>query len=78
MSEELTATGESCDRTKADTLVLLANVLAKQKKKFKMTTGSKHKLPAAPNALDRNFAILQLGATYCSGIIVMNLPLHEK
>ncbi len=47
--KELTAKGESYGRTKAATLMQLANVAAKQKKKFKATTDSKHKLPIAPN-----------------------------
>lgn len=68
ISEELTAKGESCGRTKAATLMQLANVAAKQKKKFKVTTDSKHKLPVAPNVLDRNFAVSQPDTAYCSDI----------
>ncbi len=68
ISEELTAKGEICGRTKATTLMRLANVAAKQKKKFKATTDSKHKLPVAPNVLDRNFAVSLPDAAYCSDI----------
>jgi putative transposase len=46
----------------------LADVAAKQKKKFKATTDSKHKLPVAPNVLDRNFVVSQPDAAYCSDI----------
>ena len=35
----------------------LAGVEAKQKKKFKATTDSKHDLPVAPNLLERNFEV---------------------
>jgi putative transposase len=35
----------------------LAGVAAKQKKKFKATTNSKHNLPVAPNLLNRQFAV---------------------
>ena len=68
ISEELTAKGESCGRTKAATLMKLANVAAKQKKKYKATTDSKHKLPVAPNKLDRNFIVSQPDIVYCSDI----------
>ncbi|WP_376741794.1 hypothetical protein [Pelotomaculum terephthalicicum] len=32
-----------------------AGIQAIQKRKFKVTTDSKHNLPVAPNILDRNF-----------------------
>jgi hypothetical protein len=35
----------------------LAGVSAKQKKKFKVTTDSKHNLPVAPNLLNREFEV---------------------
>lgn len=68
ISEELSAKGESCGRTKAATLMQLANVVAKQKKKFKATTDSKHQLPVAPNVLDRNFVVSRPDIVYCSDI----------
>jgi putative transposase len=68
ISEELTAEGEPCGRTKAATLMQLANVSAKQKKKFKATTDSKHKLPVAKNVLNRNFTVSQADRAYCSDI----------
>lgn len=37
----------------------LAGVQAKQKKKFKATTNSKHNLPVSPNLLKREFTVLQ-------------------
>ncbi len=55
MSKELTATGANCGKYKAGTLMKLAGVEAKQKKKFKATTNSKHNLPVAPNLLQRKF-----------------------
>jgi len=66
--EKLSAKGESCGRTKAATLMQLANVVAKQKMKFKATTDSKHKLPVASNVLDRNFVVSQPDFAYCSDI----------
>ncbi len=68
ISEELTAAGESCGRTKAATLMQLANITAKQKKKFKATTDSKHNLPVAKNLLKRKFTVSQPDKVYCSDI----------
>lgn len=55
IAEEIEAHGTSCGRTKAATVMKLADVAAKQKKKFKVTTDSKHNLPIAPNLLKREF-----------------------
>jgi len=68
ISAELEAQGESCGRGKAGTLMRLAAVTAKQKKKFKATTDSKHKLAVAPNLLERKFAIPEPDRVYCSDI----------
>lgn len=68
ISDELEAQGESCGRTKAGTLMKLAGVEAKQKKKFKATTDSKHNLPVAPNLLDRNFEVPEPDRVYCADI----------
>ena len=54
---EVKALGISCGRFKAGTLMKLAGVAAKQKKKFKATTDSKHNLPIAPNLLNRQFEV---------------------
>ena len=68
ISEELKAQGESCGRTKAGTLMKLAEIEAKQKKKFKATTDSKHNLPVAPNILERDFTVPEPDRVYCSDI----------
>lgn len=68
ISEELTAAGEPCGRVKAATLMKLAQVTAKQKKRFKATTDSKHNLPVAPNLLNRNFTTSRPDSVYCSDI----------
>lgn len=68
MSVELTAEGEVCGRTKAATLMKLATVEARQKKKFKVTTNSKYKLPVAPNLLERNFTVKRKDTVYCTDI----------
>ncbi len=46
----------------------LAGVAAKQKKKFKVTTDSKHNLPVAPNLLDRQFKVKEPDQFYVSDI----------
>lgn len=68
ISAELEAQGESCGRTKAGTLMKLAQVAAKQKKKFKATTDSKHNLTVAPNLLERDFSTSEPDRAYCSDI----------
>jgi len=68
MAEEIEAHGISCGRTKAGTVMNLADVAAKQKKKFKATTNSKHKLPVAPNILNRQFEVKEPDRVYVSDI----------
>ena len=68
ISEEIEAHGSTCGRTKAGTLMKLAGVAAKQKKKFKATTDSKHTLPVAPNLLNRRFEVKEPDMVYVSDI----------
>ncbi len=46
----------------------LADVSAKQKKKFKVTTDSKHNLPVAPNLLNREFKVDTPDQVYVSDL----------
>jgi putative transposase len=55
MADEITDYGIRCGRYRAKTVMEMAGVSAKQKRKFKATTDSKHNLPVAPNLLKRNF-----------------------
>lgn len=48
--------------------MVLAGVYAKQKRKLKVTTDSKHNLPVSPNLLDRNFSVARLDEVYVSDI----------
>jgi len=68
MAEEIEAHGSSCGRFRAGTLMKLAGVAAKQKKKFKATTDSKHNLPVAPNLLNRRFKVKEPDRVYVSDI----------
>ena len=65
---EVEAHGSFCGRTRAGTLMKLAGVAAKQKKKFKATTDSKHNLPIAPNLLNRQFEVQEPDKVYVSDI----------
>ena len=68
VAEELTALGEPCGRTKAASLMKDAGVEAKQKKRFKVTTNSDHKLPVAPNLLNRDFKAIEADRVYVGDI----------
>lgn len=68
MAEEIEAHGTPCGRSKAATVMKLADVAARQKKKFKVTTDSQHSLPVAPNLLNREFAVNEPDRVYVSDI----------
>jgi transposase InsO family protein len=68
ISEEIEANGGICGRTKARTLMKLAGISAKQKRKFKVTTDSKHNLPITPNLLNREFKVEEPDQVYVSDI----------
>lgn len=68
MAKEIEKSGTPCGRTKAATVMALAKVSAKQKKKFKVTTDSKHNLPIAPNLLDRQFTVDEPDRVYVGDI----------
>jgi transposase InsO family protein len=68
MAMEIEKTGNPCGRAKASTVMALADVAAKQKKKFKVTTDSNHDLPVAPNLLDRKFTINEPDRIYVGDI----------
>ena len=68
ISDEVKAVGASCGREKAKTLMKLADVTARQKRKFKVTTDSKHNLPVAPNLLNREFKVDEPDRVYVSDI----------
>lgn len=52
---ELKARGIACGRKRVARLMRLEGLRAKQKRRFKITTDSRHNLPVAANLLDRNF-----------------------
>lgn len=68
MAEEIEANGIRCGRYKARTVMKMAGVCAKQKRKFKATTDSKHNEPVAPNLLNREFRVEEPDKVYVSDI----------
>jgi putative transposase len=55
MAKQLQMHQVPCGRARARTLMKLADVNVKHRKKHRVTTNSKHRLPVAENLLDRHF-----------------------
>ena len=68
MSRQLREDGYDVGRYRARSLMKKAGVAVKYRKKFKRTTDSKHKLPVAPNLLDRDFSVDRPNAAWCTDI----------
>jgi putative transposase len=56
MVRELRTRGYPASKERVERLMRENGIRAKHKRRFKVTTDSKHNLPIAPNLLDRNFA----------------------
>ena len=57
-----------CGRGRARTLMKMAGVAARQRRKFKVTTDSRHNLPVAPNLLARDFTTSKPNEVWVSDI----------
>jgi transposase InsO family protein len=68
IAKALQALGIRCGRSRARTLMKMADVAARQRKKFRVTTDSKHNLPVAPNLLDRRFEVKKPNKVWVSDI----------
>jgi putative transposase len=68
MSKQLCKDGNDISRYRARSLMKKANVSVKRRKKFKKTTDSNHRLPVAPNLLDRQFEVQRANAVWCADI----------
>ena len=68
MAEKLQKDGIHVGRYPARTLMKKAGVAVKHLKKFRITTDSNHKLPVAPNLLDRRFAVDRPNTAWCTDI----------
>lgn len=64
----LNALGYNVSRTKARKLMKEAQVFVRYKKKYKVTTNSKHKYPVFENKLNRQFSVNQPNQAYVSDI----------
>ncbi len=54
---ELNATGHACGKHRVAQLMRTHRIVSRHKRKFKVTTNSKHPYPVAPNLLQRQFAV---------------------
>ena len=68
MAKALRKLGIDCGRCRARTLMRLANVRVRTRKRFVNTTDSKHTLPVANNLLDRKFDVSQPNRYWVSDI----------
>lgn len=65
---ELTSQGLTCGKYRAKTIMDIAGVEAKQKKRFKATTDSNHNKKVFPNLLKREFTVLEPNKVWVSDI----------
>jgi len=68
MSGQLRDDGYDVGRYRARSLMKKAGVAVKRRKKFKFTTDSNHKLPIAPNLLNRQFKVDRPDTVWCTDI----------
>ena len=68
IAKKLSKDGQETNRHQARKLMLKAGVSVKAKRKFKITTDSKHNLPVAKNILNRNFDVKLADMVWCTDI----------
>lgn len=68
LTDELKDQGETCSKNRVARRLKHLKLRAKAKKKFKVTTDSKHNLPVAENILNRNFAANSPNQKWCGDI----------
>lgn len=68
IARALKSHGVPCGRARARTLMALAGVYVKQRRRFKVTTDSRHNLPAAENLISRNFEAQEPNRMWVSDI----------
>jgi putative transposase len=66
--QQLRSEGFTCNHKTVETLMKKNEIQAKRKRKFKSTTDSNHKLPIAPNVLDREFVTTEPDEAWVSDI----------
>jgi transposase InsO family protein len=75
MAAELKARGYDCSENTAAKLMSAHGIRARMPRRFVRTTDSNHRLPVAPNVLDRDFGPAGPNESWCTGIT--NLPTRE-
>lgn len=73
MTRELRAKGWTVGKEKVAKMMRAADLRAKRKKKFKITTDSKHNYPVAPNLLNRKFRATRPGEIWVSDITYVRI-----
>jgi len=68
MGRDLTHRGHGCSRSRATRLMRLAGVSVKTRRKFRVTTDSKHHFPVAANVLNRQFEAHRANETWLTDI----------
>lgn len=68
MYEQLRKEGFTASRRTVEELMRRHEITPKRKRKFKSTTDSNHKLPVAPNVLERNFNVQAADEVWVSDI----------
>lgn len=68
MVKELRGRGFPASKRRVERLMRENGIRAKRKRRFKVTTDSKHNLPVAPNLLERNFTPTGPNQVWTSGI----------
>jgi putative transposase len=68
LSDELRDNGEICSKNRVARRMKHLGLRAKARKKFKVTTDSKHNLPVAPNLLNRDFTATAPNQKWCGDI----------
>ncbi len=68
MSRKLQEQGYKIGRYKARRIMRENDIQCKQRRRYKVTTNSQHKLPIAENILDRNFTVLEQNKVWVADI----------
>jgi transposase InsO family protein len=68
MKKALNALGYPVSRNKARKLMREANVKARQRRKYKVTTNSNHRQPVFENLLQRDFEVAELDQVYAADV----------
>ena len=74
MTEELNDSGILCSENRVARLMRLGGIRAVSKRKYRVTTNSKHKHPVADNLLNRQFTIDRPNAVWLSDITYIWTP----